>query len=88
MDRDIAAEARSWRETTVRSERSLELSSALKDLGDEDRLVEAYQAWWVEYTAKIRSSPTVNSWEGISQRDARAAGASADSLVVELLSNL
>ena len=86
MDRDIAAEARSWRGTTVRSERSLELSAALKAVSDEDRLVEAYEAWWAEYSSKIRSSPTVNSWDGISQRDARAAGASADSLVVELLS--
>jgi len=85
MDRDIAAEATEWRETTVRTNRKPELSAALQAVESVDILVAAYNAWWAEYTTKIQNSPTVSSWEGISQRDARAAGASADERTLELL---
>lgn len=86
LERDIAGEARDWRESTVSVARNFDLTRLLEAPISEEKLIEAYRAWWAEYTLRVSNSPSTRSWEGISQRDARAAGAGADELVVELLS--
>lgn len=79
--RDILAEAKQWRGYLRPSSPLIE---PLSDVPD-DVLTEAYQTWWGVYTEGVRKSSSSHRPQGISERDAKAAGASANAAVLELL---
>jgi hypothetical protein len=76
--RDLATEARSWRETT----RHPFLGAVLADMDDET-LVVAYRAWWATYTASIQKAPSNRM--GISSNDAAEASGTAYRAVLAIL---
>ena len=79
--RDILAEAKQWRGYLRPSSPLIE---PLTDVPD-DVLTEAYQTWWGVYTEGIRKAPSPRRPEGVAERDAKAAAASANAAVLELL---
>jgi len=85
MDRDIAREAREWRETVLKSPRNPETLIALRQKLTDETLVAVYQLWWTRYSSEVQSAPSARSGEGISRRDARVAGDAADLAVVNYL---
>lgn len=79
--RDILAEAKQWRGYLRPSSPLIEPLAGVPD----DVLTEAYMTWWNVYNEGIRKSPSTHRREGISERDAKAAAASANAAVLKLL---
>lgn len=79
--RDITREAKQWRGNLRPTS---PLVAPLSEVSDET-LTKAYMVWWVVYTEGVRKSPSSRRSEGVAERDAKAAAASANTAVLELL---
>jgi hypothetical protein len=78
VERDLTAEAKSWRE------RLNPVCLAMVASMDDDQLTRAYVTWWEVYTRGIRNAPSNRSGLGVSSTDAAEAGGNADRAVLAL----
>lgn len=85
MERDIPAEAKSWRARLLRQQPDSKLAEAISKPLYHSQLTAAYLGWWEEYSRLIRESPSSRRVKGVREEDARAAGDAADSFTVALL---